>query len=76
MLLLLAHCKKDGRTEAALPKHSQETLAEMIGTKRARVSFFMKRFREKGFLLYDNGGWHVHRSLCNVVRHGWHPSYG
>jgi CRP/FNR family cyclic AMP-dependent transcriptional regulator len=76
VLLLLAFCEKDGRTEASLPKLSQETLAEMTGTTRARVSFFMKRFRTKGFLLYDNGGWHVHRSLYNVVRHGWCPSYG
>jgi CRP-like cAMP-binding protein len=76
VLLLLAFCEKDGRTEASLPKLSQETLAEMIGTTRARVSFFMKRFRTMGFLLYDNGGWHVHRSLYNVVRHGWCPSYG
>ena len=75
VLLLLAHFEKDGRTEASLPKLSQETLAEMIGTTRARVSFFMKRFRTMGFLLYDNGGWHVHRSLYNVVRHGWRPSY-
>ena len=75
-LLLLAHCEKDGRTEAFLPKLSQETLAEMIGTTRARVSFFMTRFREKGFLLYDNGVWHVHRSLYNVIRQGWHSSYG
>ncbi len=76
VLLLLAHFEKDGSTEAAIPKLSQETLAEMIGTTRARVSFFMKRFRTMGFILYDNGGWHVHRSLCTVVRHGWHPSYG
>lgn len=76
VLLLLAHCEKDGRTEASLPKLSQETLAEMIGTTRARVSFFMKRFRKNGFLLYDNGGWHVHRSLYNVICHGWHSSYG
>ena len=74
VLLLLAHCEKDGRTEASLPKLSQETLAEMIGTTRARVSFFMKRFRKMGFLLYDNGGWHVHRSLYNVLRHAWCPS--
>jgi CRP/FNR family transcriptional regulator, cyclic AMP receptor protein len=76
VLLLLAHCEKDDRTEAALPKLSQETLAEMIGTTRARVSFFMKRFRTMGFVHYDNGGWHVHRSLCNVVRQGWHSSNG
>lgn len=68
VLLLLAHCEKDGRTEASLPKLSQETLA--------RVSFFMTRFRGQGFLLYDNGGWHMHRSLYNVIRHGWHSSYG
>ena len=76
VLLLLAHCEKDGRTEAAPPKLSHETLAEMIGTTRARVSFFMKRFLTKGFLLNDNGEWHVHRSLYMVVSHGWHSSYG
>ena len=76
VLLLLAHCEKDGRTEAAPPKLSHETLAEMIGTTRARVSFFMKRFLTKGFLLNDNGEWHVHRSLYMVVSHGWLSSYG
>ena len=76
VLLLLAHCEKNGCTEAAPPKLSQETLAEMIGTTRARVSFFMKRFRTTGFLLNDNGEWHVHRSLYKVVSHGWHSSYG
>ncbi|RPH81263.1 MAG: Crp/Fnr family transcriptional regulator [Nitrospiraceae bacterium] len=76
VLLLLAHVEKDGPMEVSLPKLSQETLAEMIGTTRARVSFFMTRFREMGFLLYYNGRWHVHRSLYTVVRHGWHSSYG
>jgi CRP/FNR family cyclic AMP-dependent transcriptional regulator len=81
VLLLLAHVEKDGRTEAALPKLSHETLAEMIGTTRVRVSFFMKRFRKMGFIHYTgkqpaNGELHVHRSLYTVARHGWHPSYG
>lgn len=76
VLLLLAHCEKDGRTEASLPKLSQETLAEMIGTTRTRVSFFMKRFRTMGFVQHDNCAWHVHRSLYNVVCQGWHSLYG
>ena len=74
VLLLLAHCEKDGRTEAPLPKISQETLAEMIGTTRSRVSFFMNRFRKMGFVHYDNR-LHVHRSLRNVVLDDWRPSY-
>lgn len=76
VLLLLAHVEKDGPTEASLPKLSQETLAEMIGTTRSRVSFFMKRFLKKGLLLHDNGGWYVHRSLRTVVFDDWRPSCG
>jgi CRP/FNR family transcriptional regulator, cyclic AMP receptor protein len=68
ILLLLAHFGKDGKPEVAIPKISQETLAEMIGTTRSRVSFFMNRFRKLGFIRY-NGELEVHTSLLNVVLH-------
>src|SRR6266481_1645996 len=59
ILLLLAHFGKEGKPETVIPKISQETLAEMIGTTRSRVSFFMNRFRKLGFIHY-NGGLQVH----------------
>ena len=68
ILLLLARFGKDGKPEAAIPKISQETLAEMVGTTRSRVNFFMNRFRKLGFVRY-NGGLEVHSSLLNVVLH-------
>jgi CRP/FNR family transcriptional regulator, cyclic AMP receptor protein len=68
VLLLLANFGKEGRQEPMVPKISQETLAEIIGTTRSRVSFFMNRFRKLGFIEY-NGGLHVHSSLLNVVLH-------
>jgi CRP/FNR family transcriptional regulator, cyclic AMP receptor protein len=69
-LLLLAHFGKDGNHETVIPKISQETLAEMIGTTRSRVSFFMNRFRKLGFIDYDGGsGLQVHSSLLNIVLH-------
>jgi CRP/FNR family cyclic AMP-dependent transcriptional regulator len=68
ILLLLAHFGKEGTPETVVPKISQEMLAEMIGTTRSRVSFFMNRFRELGFIHY-NGGLQVHSSLLNVVLH-------
>src|SRR6202167_2987598 len=68
VLLLLAHFGKDGIPETVVPKISQETLAEMVGTTRSRVSFFMNRFRKLGFIHY-NGGLKVHSSLLNVVLH-------
>jgi CRP-like cAMP-binding protein len=68
ILLLLAHFGKEGVPETVVPKISQETLAEMIGTTRSRVSFFMNRFRKMGFIHY-NGGLQVHSSLLNVVLH-------
>jgi CRP-like cAMP-binding protein len=68
ILLLLAHFGKEGKPEPMIAKLSQETLAEMIGTTRSRVSFFMNKFRKLGFLDY-NGGIHVHSSLVNVVLH-------
>src|SRR5579859_2623761 len=68
ILLLLAHFGKDPKPEVAIPKISQETLAEMIGTTRSRVSFFMNRFRKLGFIRY-NGELEVHSSLLSVVLH-------
>jgi len=68
ILLLLAHFGKDGKPEVAIPKISQETLAEMVGTTRGRVNFFMNRFRKLGFVRY-NGELEVHSSLLNVVLH-------
>jgi CRP/FNR family cyclic AMP-dependent transcriptional regulator len=67
-LLLLARFGKEGTPELVIPKISQETLAEMIGTTRSRVSFFMNRFRKLGFIEY-NGTLSVHSSLLNVVLH-------
>ena len=70
VLVLLAHFGKDGVPESVIPKISQETLAEMVGTTRSRVSFFMNRFRKLGFINYDAAsGLQVHRSLLNVVLH-------
>jgi CRP-like cAMP-binding protein len=68
ILLLMAEFGKPGEPETLIPKVSQETLAEMIGTTRSRVSFFMNRFRKLGFIEY-NGGIKVHKSLLNVVLH-------
>jgi CRP/FNR family cyclic AMP-dependent transcriptional regulator len=68
ILLLLAHFGKDGIPEVAIPKISQETLAEMVGTTRSRISFFMNRFRKLGFVRYD-GGLEIHPSLLTVVLH-------
>ena len=69
VLLLLAHFGKEGVPEIVIPKISQETLAEMIGTTRSRVSFFMNRFRKLGFVEYDGGSLQVHSSLLNIVLH-------
>jgi len=70
ILLLLAHFGKEGVPETVIPKISQETLADMIGTTRSRVSFFMNRFRKLGFVHYDGGsGLQVHSSLLSVVLH-------
>mgnify|MGYP003465476577 FL=1 len=67
-LLLLANFGKDGRPEPIIAKVSQETLAEMIGTTRSRVSFFMNKFRNLGLIDY-NGRIEIHSSLLNVVLH-------
>ena len=70
ILLLLAHFGKEGVPETVIPKMSQETLAEMIGTTRSRVSFFMNRFRKLGFIDYHAGDeLQVHSSLLNIVLH-------
>ena len=69
ILLLLAHFGKEGRSESVIPKMSQETLAEMVGTTRARVNFFMNRFRQLGLIDYNNGGLEVHSSLLDIVLH-------
>jgi CRP/FNR family transcriptional regulator, cyclic AMP receptor protein len=68
ILLLMAEFGKQGEPETLIPKISQETLAEMIGTTRSRVSFFMNRFRKLGFIDY-NGRIRVHKSLLNIVLH-------
>ena len=68
LLLLLANYGNEGRPEPIIAKISQETLAEMIGTTRSRVSFFMNRFRRLGFISY-NGHIEVHKSLLNLVLH-------
>ncbi|MFY4728279.1 Crp/Fnr family transcriptional regulator [Nitrospira sp. BLG_2] len=73
-LLLLTHFGKESKPETIIAKISQETLAEMVGTTRSRVSFFMNKFRKLGFIdykggLHRNGGLHVHSSLLNVVLH-------
>jgi CRP-like cAMP-binding protein len=67
-LLLLANFGKEGKPEPIIAKVSQETLAEMIGTTRPRVSFFMNKFRKLGFISY-NGKIEVHSSLLSVVLH-------
>jgi CRP/FNR family transcriptional regulator, cyclic AMP receptor protein len=72
VLLMLAHFGKEGIPESVIPKLSQETLAEMVGTTRSRVSFFMNRFRKLGFIDYAGGaegGLQVHSSLLSVVLH-------
>jgi CRP/FNR family transcriptional regulator, cyclic AMP receptor protein len=68
-LLLLAQFGKEGAKETVIPKVSQEVLAEMIGTTRSRVSFFMNRFRKLGFVNYGESGLQVHNSLLSVVLH-------
>jgi CRP/FNR family cyclic AMP-dependent transcriptional regulator len=66
VLLLLANFGKEGTPETVIPKISQETLAEIVGTTRSRVSFFMNKFRKLGFIEY-NGELKIHSSLLNVV---------
>ena len=68
ILLLLTRFGKEGQHELVVPRVSQETLAEMVGTTRSRVSFFMNKFRKLGLIDY-NGGLHVHSSLLSIVLH-------
>ncbi len=68
ILLLLAHYGKEGKPEPVIPKISQDTLANMVGTTRSRVSFFLNRFQKFGFIRY-NGRMEVHSSLLNIVLH-------
>src|SRR5439155_1113759 len=68
ILLMLTRFGKDGQHEPVVPRISQETLAEMVGTTRSRVSFFMNKFRRMGLIEY-NGGLQVHSSLLNIVLH-------
>ncbi|ADV82035.1 Crp/Fnr family transcriptional regulator [Terriglobus saanensis] len=72
ILLLMADFGKSGEPETVIPRITQETLADMIGTTRSRVNFFMNRFRKMGFIEY-NGRIHVHKSLLNVVLHDQRP---
>jgi CRP/FNR family transcriptional regulator, cyclic AMP receptor protein len=67
-LLILARYGKEGEPETVMARISQETLAELVGTTRSRVNFFMNKFRRQGFIHY-NGGLQVHSSLLNVVLH-------
>ena len=70
ILLLLSHFGKDGKARVVIPKVNQDTLAQMVGTTRSRVSHFMNRFRELGFINYsDNDGLTVHSGLLSVVLH-------
>jgi CRP/FNR family cyclic AMP-dependent transcriptional regulator len=74
ILLLMAEFGKPGEPETLIPHITQETLADMIGTTRSRVSFFMNRFRKMGFIEY-NGRIHVHQSLLNVILHDQLPGH-
>jgi len=70
MLLLLANFGKEGKPETVIPKISQEALAEMVGTTRSRVNFFMNKFRAMGFVSYNGRGRvRVHSSLINILLH-------
>lgn len=69
ILLLLSHFGKDSKAEAVVPRVNQDTLAQMVGTTRSRVSHFMNKFRQHGFIEYDDGGLTVHSGLLSVVLH-------
>lgn len=72
VLLLLANFGKESKPERVIPKISQETLAEIVGTTRSRVNLFMNRFRKMGFIQYNgesNRGLEVHSSLLKVILH-------
>jgi CRP-like cAMP-binding protein len=69
ILLLLAHFGKESRAETVVPKVDQDTLAQMVGTTRSRVSHFMNKFRKLGFIEYDDSGLKVHSGLLSIVLH-------
>ena len=69
VLLLMAELGKPGEPESSIPRITQETLAEMVGTTRSRISFFMNRFRKLGLIEYNGVGIRVHKSLINVILH-------
>jgi len=69
ILLLLSHFGKESKAETVIPRVNQDTLAQMVGTTRSRVSHFMNRFREHGFIQYDDSGLTVHSGLLSVVLH-------
>jgi CRP/FNR family transcriptional regulator, cyclic AMP receptor protein len=69
ILLLLSNFGKESRSETVIPRVNQDTLAQMVGTTRSRVSHFMNRFREHGFIDYDDGGLTIHSGLLSVVLH-------
>jgi CRP/FNR family cyclic AMP-dependent transcriptional regulator len=69
LLLIMANFGKEGKPEPVIAKISQEMLAEMIGTTRSRVNFFMNKFRQLGFVEYDGGDMKVHTSLLNMILH-------
>lgn len=69
ILLLLSHLGKESKSEIIIPRVNQDTLAQMVGTTRSRVSHFMNKFRENGFVDYDDGSLTIHSSLLNVVLH-------
>jgi CRP/FNR family transcriptional regulator, cyclic AMP receptor protein len=69
ILLLLSHFSQESKSEAVIPKVNQDVLAQMVGTTRSRVSHFMNRFREHGFIDYDDNHLIVHSGLLNVVLH-------
>jgi CRP/FNR family transcriptional regulator, cyclic AMP receptor protein len=69
ILLLLSHFGKESKAEAVIPRVNQDSLAQMVGTTRSRVSHFMNRFRQHGFIDYDDGGLTVHSGLLSVVLH-------
>jgi CRP/FNR family cyclic AMP-dependent transcriptional regulator len=69
ILLLLSHFGKESRAEVIIPRVNQATLAKMVGTTRSRISHFMNRFRQHGFIEYDNAELTVHSGLLNVILH-------
>ncbi|HTY63655.1 MAG TPA: helix-turn-helix domain-containing protein [Acidobacteriota bacterium] len=69
ILLLLSHFGKDSKAEIVIPNIDQNTLAKMVGTTRSRISHFMNRFRDHGFIDYDDSGLTVHSGLLNIVLH-------